>query len=222
MAFRPKIVLFDVVETMFSLRPVAAALVPLGVSVEVFFARLLRDGFALAAAGTYEPFRSVASSAIGTLAPHGSSQQHDAVLAAFEQLPAHPDVDPALTLLAEAGVTVCALTNGSSDATVALLEASGLQDKVERVLSVDEVQRWKPAPEPYRHGADQLGADARDIALVAVHSWDVHGAHHAGLTTGWCSRLEGVYPSIFDAPDVSGTDLVAVATGLLALPVASS
>jgi len=113
------------------------------------------------------------------------------------------------------------LTNGSSDATVALLEASGLQDKVERVLSVDAVQRWKPAPAPYRHALDQLGSDARNVALVAVHSWDVHGAHRAGLTTGWCSRLEGGYPSVFDPPDASGPDLVAVATGLLALPATS-
>jgi len=218
----PKVVLFDVVETMFSLRPVAASLEPLGLPVEAFFARLLRDGFALAAAGTYEPFRRVASSAVSALAPHASSEQHDAVLAAFEQLPAHPDVEPALSLLSEAGITVCVLTNGSSDATVALLEASRLQDMVERVLSVDEVRRWKPAPAPYRHAVDRLGVNARDAALVAVHAWDVHGARRAGLTTGWCSRLEGGYPSIFDAPDVSGPDLVSVVTGLLALPAASS
>ncbi len=218
----PKVVLFDAVETMFSLRPVAAALEPLGLHVEAVFTRLLRDGFALAAAGTYEPFRRVAGSAVTALAPQASPEQHDAVLAAFEQLPAHPDVEPALSLLSEAGITVCALTNGSSDATVALLEANGLQDKVERVLSVEEVQRWKPAPAPYRHALDQLGADARDVALVAVHSWDVHGARRAGLTTGWCSRLEGAYPSIFDPPDVSGPDLVAVATGLLALPATST
>lgn len=148
MAAPPKVVLFDVVETMFSLRPVAAALEPLGLPVEAFFARLLRDGFALAAAGTYEPFRLVAGSAVTALAPHASAEQHDAVLAAFEQLPAHPDVEPALSLLGEAGVTVCALTNGSSDATVALLEASGLQNKVERVLSVDEVTSGSPHPLP--------------------------------------------------------------------------
>jgi len=34
----PKVVLFDVVETMFSLRPVAAASEPLGLRVEAFFA----------------------------------------------------------------------------------------------------------------------------------------------------------------------------------------
>lgn len=56
------------------------------------------------------------------------------------------------------------------------------------------------------------------MALVAVHAFDCHGAHAAGLTTGWASRLELRYPDVFHPADVYGDDLVAVAEGLLALP----
>lgn len=62
-----------------------------------------------------------------------------------------------------------------------------------------------------------LGVDAADTALIAVHAWDIHGANQVGLTTGWCSRLEGAFGSVFDAPDVTGADLTAVAAALLAL-----
>lgn len=55
------------------------------------------------------------------------------------------------------------------------------------------------------------------MALVAVHGWDIMGAHRAGLTTGWASRLEGHFPPAMGAPDVSGANLVEVANGLLAL-----
>jgi 2-haloacid dehalogenase len=56
---------------------------------------------------------------------------------------------------------------------------------------------------------------------VAVHAWDCHGAKRAGLTTGWASRLEGRYGSLFASADVTGADLTEVAGGLLALPARS-
>lgn len=56
------------------------------------------------------------------------------------------------------------------------------------------------------------------VALVAAHAWDTHGAHRAGLTTGWVARLESDFPEIFDPPDVRGRDLVDVVGRLVALP----
>jgi len=56
------------------------------------------------------------------------------------------------------------------------------------------------------------------VALVAVHAFDCHGAHAAGLTTGWAGRLEKHYAEIFTRADVTGDDLVDVATRLIALP----
>lgn len=213
---RPRLVLFDAVETVFSLRPVDAALQPLGVNVDAYFDRLLRDGFALAAAGSYRRFDEVAAAALGAVADAPREAQA-AVQDAFTRLPAHPDAEPAMAALCDAGVAVATLTNGAADATQALLEANGLDHYVGRVLSVDSVHRWKPSPEPYRHTLSVLGFDEADTALVAVHSWDINGAHRAGLTTGWCSRLEHSYPPIFDPPDVEGADLIAVTEGLLRL-----
>jgi 2-haloacid dehalogenase len=60
------------------------------------------------------------------------------------------------------------------------------------------------------------------IALVAAHAWDTHGARQAGLLTGWVARTANPYPSIFTAPDITGSTLVEVVDGLLALPPATS
>src|ERR671912_191567 len=79
-------------------------------------------------------------------------------------------------------------TDGAAATTTALLERTGLNALVARVISIDEVHAWKPAPAPYLRAADVLGVEPRRLALVAVHSWDVHGAHRAGLVTGWSSR----------------------------------
>jgi 2-haloacid dehalogenase len=41
------------------------------------------------------------------------------------------------------------------------------------------------------------------VALVAVHAFDCHGAHTAGLTTGWAARHERYYGDIDTPPDVA-------------------
>ncbi|SDY04709.1 2-haloacid dehalogenase [Modestobacter sp. DSM 44400] len=63
-----------------------------------------------------------------------------------------------------------------------------------------------------------MGRPADDVALVAVHAFDCHGAHAAGHTTGWAVRLEQYSAEISTRADGIGDDLVDVATRLIALP----
>jgi 2-haloacid dehalogenase len=213
-----QVVLFDVVETVFSLEPVRDRLRAHGCDgslLETFFARLLRDAFALGCCGHYRPFAALADSALAAVAPELSEAARGDVKGAFRRLPAHDDARPAFEALRDAGVRVGALSNGAAEVTTELLESAGLAGLVERVFSVDEVGVWKPRPEPYRHAVDELGVAPEAAALVAVHAWDTHGARQAGLVTGWASRLEGRLSPVFDAPDVVGDDLVEVVVGLL-------
>jgi 2-haloacid dehalogenase len=48
----------------------------------------------------------------------------------------------------------------------------------------------------------------------------VLGAQRAGLTGAWFPRSERIYPPVFEAPHVTGTDLAGVVDALLALPAA--
>lgn len=89
---------------------------------------------------------------------------------------------------------------------------------VSQVISVAEVRMWKPPRAVYDHAVAALGRPADEVALVAVHAFDCHGAHGAGLTTGWAARLERHYAEIFTPADVIGHDLVDVASALIALP----
>jgi 2-haloacid dehalogenase len=60
----------------------------------------------------------------------------------------HPDVPNGVRRLANAGVRMATLTSGAAEVAEKLLERAGLSELVERRLSVDDVRRWKPAPEP--------------------------------------------------------------------------
>jgi 2-haloacid dehalogenase len=218
---KPHAVALDVIETLVSLDAIAAALHDAGVEaapVERFFTRLLRDGFALAASGAYRPFPEVADGALAAIAPGLTPSDREQVLGAFGRLDAHPDARPALERLAASGLQVVTLTNGTAANTAALLDRNGLDGLVGHVISIDDVRVWKPAAAPYLHTAGILGVEPHQLALVAAHAWDVHGAKRAGLLTGWVSRLEGEFAATFDRPDVTGADLVEVVDQLLALP----
>ena len=215
------VVAFDVNETlvdMTGLRPVFADIGLAPDLVALWFARVLRDGFALTVVDEYRSFAQVAAQALRGLAPDlVDDDAVDAVLSAFRRLDPHPDVAPALELLHRAGVPVVTLTNGSSDLVTALLSRAGLDAYVTANLSIDAVRRWKPAPEPYRYAANQTGVRPDQITLVACHAWDCAGAACAGLRAGWIPRSEPRWPDTFPAPDVTGPDLPSVVRAILAL-----
>lgn len=225
MPSRPSAVAFDVVETLMSLDPLAARFERVGLSasaVREWFPRMLLYGVGLSAAGDYVPFPDAAAEALRAVSGYRLDDTAvEYVLAGFGELPAHSDVAPAMRAFADGGVRMICLTNGAADTTEAFLRRAGLDGYIEQVVATAAVESWKPPARVYHHALDVLGLPREQVALVAVHAWDCHGAHRAGLTTGWASRLEGEYGRIFAPADVTGSDLTAVARGLLALPDAS-
>jgi 2-haloacid dehalogenase len=186
--------------------------------LEAWYTRTLRDGMALSATGDYVAFTDVAESALRGLTNYSLSDEQVAqIMAGFAELPAFPDAVPAITALTEAGVRVACLTNGSAYLASSFVNRSGLGALVDRVITVGEVFRWKPAGVVYRYAAEVMDVPAERMALVAAHDWDCHGAKRAGLTTGWVSRKSGGYGAPFAPPDVVGDDLTEVASKLLAL-----
>lgn len=222
---RPKAVVFDVVETLFTLEPLRDRLRLVGLpseALEGWFAGLLRDGMALDATGDYQPFKAVATSALlEVMAKKGVRPDLEAaetVVSGFAQPPIHPDVRPAMHELHAAGVKVAALTNGGAQVTGAMLDRTGVGGLVERIVSVEEVRHWKPRGKVYLHAAESLGVTPSALALVAAHAWDIHGAGRAGLTTGFVARHGEPFPAMMEPPDITGADLVEVVRRLLALP----
>lgn len=224
MLHRAMIVVFDVIETLMPLEPLRSRFADVGLAptlLERWLDRLLRDGMALTLAGGYKPFPTVAAATLRTLARGelgDEAVRH--VLAGLSELPAHLQAEPAMRMLADAGISMACLSNGTAEATTDFLRRSNLAGYVEKVISVTEVGSWKPPRHVYDHAAGRLACRADEVGLVAVHAFDCHGAKSAGWITGWASRLEGYYSEVFTRPDIVGGDLVDVSSGLLALPPA--
>jgi 2-haloacid dehalogenase len=220
----PSVALLDVNETLSDLAPLGERFEQVGAPGDLlatWFAATLRDGMALAASGRYADFPDVARAALRPLLgrmgglgrPLDEAAEH--ILAGIGTLPVHPDVEPGLRRLRDAGLRTATLTNGSAANAGALLDRAGIADLVQRNLDVSEVGRWKPAPEPYQHACRALGVAPSAAVLIAVHPWDVHGAKCAGLRGAWLDRHGDPYPSVFMAPDVSAPDLPALVDRLI-------
>jgi 2-haloacid dehalogenase len=219
MVQRPLVIAFDVNETLFSLDAIGRRLDAIsapGDTLQTWFAQVLSQGFALTAADSFVGFGELSRAVLARLLGDAAAAAY--VLEAFAELDPHPDVRPALERLSEAGVPAVTLTNGHAETTRHLLERAGLDHLVTRCFDVGEVGMWKPAALPYERCALRCEVVPGRLGMVAVHSWDIHGARRAGLLTGYASRLEGKPVQHFEPAHVNGSDLVEVVEQLLELP----
>jgi 2-haloacid dehalogenase len=218
-----KAVVFDVIETLFDIQPLEEKLTAAGLpggSLKIWFARLLRDAFALEIAGEYKPFAGVAGAALEAfLREHQIEPERstiNSILKSFGELPAHADVKPAFERLSAPKLPIVPLTNGAAETTKKMFQNAGLENFVERYISIDEVKHWKPAREVYLHAAKTLDIDPRQLLLVSPHDWDIRGARRPGFTTAFVRR-KAVFSLAMGKPDISATDLNQLARSLAQL-----
>ncbi len=186
---------------------------------KAWFAGLLRDGFSLTAVGVNESFAAIAAEGLRVvldgLALNRSVEdavQH--VMDGFASLPVHPDVPDGIRALADAGIPLVTLSNGSVSVAEALFDRSGIRQYFAALLSVEDALLWKPAAAAYTYALERCEVEPRDAMLVAVHPWDIDGAARAGLATAWINRGGGHHPDYFQAPDLSVGSLTALADEL--------
>jgi 2-haloacid dehalogenase len=197
------VIVFDVNETLSDMGPMADRFAEVGAPrhlADLWFAGLLRDAFALTAAGSTDRFATFATDGARTVL-HGMTLNRgldDAVghiLDGFQRLAVHPDVPDGVRALRATGSRLVTLSNGATAVAEGLLDRAGLGDEFERVLSVEQAGVWKPAPGSYAYAARECGVEPAQMLLVAVHPWDVDGALRAGLAGCWLNRTGAPYPS---------------------------
>lgn len=204
-------VVLDVNETLFSLSAVHDRFERVGLGAEhvpLWFAEVLRDGFAVAAADGFATFPDIARHHLLTLARSQGIEDGgsvaDEVIAGFGEVVAHEDTLEGLAALHDAGYIVATFTNGTAEVTRSFLDEVGATDLVQHVLDVSGPEVWKPHPAAYRWACDTIGVRPKEAALVAVHPWDVAGAQRVGMTGCWLDRAGGdPWPSFLRGPDAT-------------------
>jgi 2-haloacid dehalogenase len=219
---RPKVLVFDVNETLSDMAPMASRFQDVGAPVHLaktWFASLLRDGFALTVSGENPRFADLGAEGLrGSLDGLPLNRSLDEAVAhvmdGFAALQVHPDVPDGVQALTELGIRLVTLSNGSASVAQRLLAGAGLDDRFERLLSVEQAGVWKPAPAAYAYALAECGVDPMDAMLVAVHPWDTDGAQRAGLASAWVNRGAAGYPGHFRKPNLVARSLVHLADQL--------
>ena len=102
---------------------------------------------------------------------------------------------------------VAVLTNGPASRQRPKVESLSLGDRVETVCYAGDMARRKPHPEPFESVCEALSVPAESTVYVGDSlSYDVAGAHGAGLQAAWCPRapsdVERYQPEfVLDTPD---------------------
>jgi 2-haloacid dehalogenase len=219
---RPALLVFDVNETLSDMAPIAVRFQEVGAPpylARTWFAGLLRDGFALTVGQANPSFASLGAEGLrvmlsGTSLNRGMDDAVGHIMDGFSSLQVHPDVPEGVRALAELGIRLITLSNGSASIARRLLADAGLDDAFESFLSVEQAGIWKPAPGAYAYAVAACRVDPVDAMLVAAHPWDTDGAHRAGLATAWINRGGGRYPNYFLPPHLEAASLLLLAEQL--------
>jgi 2-haloacid dehalogenase len=106
----------------------------------------------------------------------------------YTQLAAFDDVAPALERLRAAEVTTGVLSNGDPGLLEDALQAAGIGEYFDLVLSADAVHAYKTAPAVYELGPRNLSHPANEILFVSSNGWDAIGAQWYGYVGFWVNR----------------------------------
>ena len=126
---------------------------------------------------------------------------HAGLMEAYRTLDAYPEVTETLTTLRAHGLKTAILSNGEPEMLESAVEAAGIDDCLDAVLSVDEVGIFKPHPSVYQLVVDRLGVPAAKVSFQSSNAWDANGAAAFGFRVAWCNRFGQGQERIPEAPD---------------------
>jgi 2-haloacid dehalogenase len=119
-----------------------------------------------------------------------SAADQQTLLAQYRSLPPFPDAGAALAQLEARGYDLVAFSNGTENAVRDLLQQAGLLDRFQMVVSVDDVQSFKPDPVVYAYLVQRVPGPSSSVWLISSNTFDVIGAKSYGLRSVWVRRDE--------------------------------
>lgn len=158
----------------------------------------------LTSMNAYQSFDLVTQAALmHTIAEAGlpsmKKEEVEALMRKYDELDIFPDVQSCLEAVRKRGdIHAVVFSNGTqSMVSSSVTGNSGLRqfsDVLEKIIVVEEVRKFKPAPEVYRHLVQKVGKDPdkdEDVAsvwLVSGNPFDVVGARAFGMKAIWVDR----------------------------------
>jgi HAD superfamily hydrolase (TIGR01509 family) len=166
--------------------------------------------------GSVARAREIAEERLGRPLFAGFEEQyHQRLYAAFEHLEPVPGVVAVLDALAAAGLPYCVASSGAHDRIRRALRTVGLLDRFDdqRIFSVEDVTRGKPAPDLFLHAAEALGHKPDRCAVIEDSPFGIQAAKAAGMAAfGYAAMTPRERLAEADLLVTDMTDLIPVLT----------
>ncbi len=127
---------------------------------------------------------------------------------AYRTLSAYHEVPVMLAALRAAGIGTAILSNGEPTMLAQGVDAAGVSDLLDAVLSVEPVGVFKPDPRVYALATERFGCPAAQLAFVSSNAWDAFGARENGFRVVWVNRTGqpdeyGLRGTVIERPDLT-------------------
>ena len=135
---------------------------------------------------------------------------------AYDSLSTFPDVQPMLDKLKQTkNIKKVIFSNGTHSMVSSSVQnspdLSPYAEIFDDIVSVEDVRKFKPAPETYTHLAEKVGKDAHnkeqmaEIYLVSGNPFDVVGGRSVGMSAIWVDRAgngwqDAMMPGTWNGP----------------------
>lgn len=222
---RPKLLIFDVNETLLDLSPMKFKINEVLNSesaFDIWFQTLLHYSLVETLTESYRDFSSIAKAALKMvsfkLKVQPSESEITCILSKIKELPPHNDVSEALNILSKFSFELVAFSNGNKEVLKKQLQFARIDHFFNAIFSVEDIRQYKPKATSYQYVVNEMKMPKKDCMMIAAHGWDIVGAKRAGLKTAFIER-EGKTPyPLGKNPDISGKTLLDIAKKLRHYP----
>ena len=201
-----KVCIFDAYGTLFDVNSAVAAfrdkLGDIAASLsELWRTKQLEYSWLRSLMGCYAPFWQVTGEALDfALERFGINDPllRSKLMGLYLELDAYPEVKATLQSLRSRGFKTAILSNGSKEMVVSAVRSAGLYNELDQLLTVEDVEIFKPHPSVYQTVLDRFDVAASEVAFQSSNGWDIAGAARFGFNTIWINRaklVQDVLPS---------------------------
>jgi 2-haloacid dehalogenase len=168
--------------------------------------RQLRYSWLCSMMGKYDDFWELTICALDTTLEEHALASNDKVrarlLSLYSELSAYQEVPEVLANLKAAGHRLAVLSNASPSMLVKALDAAGISEWFDELLSVDVLKCYKPTPAVYQLIPERFDCKPSDVTFFSSNNWDVSGAGAFGFKTIWVNRTGVAWDNLPGKPDI--------------------
>ena len=205
---RPLAIAFDAYGTLLDTRSLASELdldeAARQKFVALWRAKQLEHTWLRSLMGKYVDFEAVSEDALryAMKSTKSGDEKFERLMNGLRKMRCFPEVPSALVSLKSKVGRLAILSNGTLSLLNSALEANGIRQYFETVLSVEAVKSYKPDPRVYALATTHFGATPGQLLFVSSNSWDVSGAASCGFVTAWCNRSQAVFDELGYSPRI--------------------